>query len=131
MRHNLTIGNAARNQAACKGLTLGDGFLGRVHVAFFSRALLGVTTHVSGKFQCAARSEEAAVEHGQGECAGFGQLEACASERSEPRGLDLLLRRGVPGLRSRAGCRVPLRAAFLQRSRSRWLAPLSAIGLRC
>lgn len=53
--------------------------------------LLSVTKHVSGKLERAARSEEAAVEHGQGESAGFGQLEARASECVEPLGLDLLL----------------------------------------
>ena len=73
---------------------LGDGFLVRIRDAVSSRALLRVTKHVSGKFEGAARSEKAAIEHGQGESAGFGQLKAGASELPEPRGLDLLLARG-------------------------------------
>ena len=80
---------------------LGDGFLDRVRVAVSSRALLGITKHMSGKLKGAARSEEPAVEHGQRESAGFGQLEACASESAKPRGLDLLL--ACSGVEERLG----------------------------
>lgn len=66
------------------GPALGDGFLVRIRDARSGCMLLSVTKHVSGKLERAARSEEAAVEHGQGESAGFGQLEARASECVEP-----------------------------------------------
>jgi len=64
-----------------------------VRVGICGRVLLSVAKDVNGKFQCAARSEEAAVEDGERESAGLRQLEAGASKRTEPLGLDMLLAR--------------------------------------
>jgi hypothetical protein len=48
---------------------------------------------VHGELECSSRREESAVQHGEGEAAGLGHLEARSREHPQPVELDRLLTR--------------------------------------